>query len=659
MLRPKNDYGRSLAEATIGKNERQIIRELSKKLLSGEISQDEADTLAQIPGKKVLGVLLRVARGKCRTADRWVAGRALRLRPERQAGELYYRYVLNAIDRWCGVFPFPQQQVSERVSEDEILELGNRTDRASLQLLKDIIHFRKEVWHTYLDLSTPLGLRTDHFFARLPVTRWAAFRALHSRLGPGGFAEFAEEIAFSHPDPKDEGDVEQQRIVLCALVTSLADIPEQESVEIAESLVKSPDVSIDFRVREDLLSVLGNMKASKAVGLLSLILENEYPESSSGNTSGYGTHQDAAFQALQKRAEPEVTLLIGRALMKMAPGDDPKMAVQYCGILEERQDACVVDAWRYAAGSENVTAAVHAIGALSKIALEAGKERCVDILEKILRTSTQRSILSAAADGLATFGDQVFDVWDRALDIENAYVRSRALDYFTTSQEARAVESLGRALEDPDPRIRRSAVNGLGERNEQAAVQLLKQKAARGDTDPLVCLRLAGVLTSHDEFQCSASLLSREMAGWDPGTRASAMKALSGNTDPEALKLLGGGLYDGAKWVRLSAVKALSTLGGQTASGLLRQKLRSGDSSIGVSLALCEAVGAGEDFSLVFPIVSRAIASDTPEQRMEAINILSRRKERQALELLRSIAPRGENNPAVLKALVSALADRI
>lgn len=270
------------------KGQAQRLKTLTDDLLHGGNKQEAADALAQASSRKAVNLIFNAAKGgrilqqsddPAETQES--ALRALRFRSEPSMRKLYYEGLLRAVRERGGV-PSPQL-------ENDVRDLGKRSDKESLALLCDIVTCRKS--QAYFRDSGSLSLEVRKKEIPLLEIRKAAVEALSERLAPHELMEFLEETALAG----DTNPFARRSVIKAILSRS-----EEAAIRTVEKLLGRSDVS-KMR-REGILALTSFSFGPDFLRLIEMGLNDD-------NVGVYA----AAVSVLARRHEPEALCLLNSA----------------------------------------------------------------------------------------------------------------------------------------------------------------------------------------------------------------------------------------------------------------------------------------------------------------------------------------------------------
>jgi HEAT repeat protein len=210
-----------------------------------------------------------------------------------------------------------------------------------------------------------------------------------------------------------------------------------------------------------------------------------------------------------------------------------------------------------------------------------------------------------------------------------------------------ATPILEEALQDPNPRIRTTAVESLGEMMPRGCVHPLIRALA----DPEAEVRATAALMLGKVHDPEAiGVLMKSLSDEDASVRGAAADALGQLGTLAAVRALTGAFVDDSEVVRLGIVKALSCIGDPTAAETLILALRDADSAVRREAA----VGLGTiRHPSAIPALAKAVIEDDHGVRVAALIALGRLGGSQAAHLI--IEALSAQDDRVLRVAVESL----
>jgi HEAT repeat protein len=302
------------------------------------------------------------------------------------------------------------------------------------------------------------------------------------------------------------------------------------------------------------------------------------------------------------------------ALVALLDNGDRDLFVPVAGALARLGDGRAFDPLVRLLGDEDLKVRHAAIGALNSIGhpdMAARMERLVSDPDPLVRES---AVKIAGYFGYAPCADGLLE---RCRDPEET-VRAAALEHVAFLDDDRVLPALVAALERDTPRARASAARSLANLDASDAIAALRR--ALKDSDPWV--------------------------------RYFAASSLGRQADADAVPLLDAlARGDRLQHVRIAAVEAIGTIGGEKAAGVLGTLTESDDAV--VANAAVRALG-GVNAPLVLEPLRRALAAAGSERRMAAVEALARSGREEAVELLRWTSA-ADAEPEVARAAMAGL----
>ena len=220
----------------------------------------------------------------------------------------------------------------------------------------------------------------------------------------------------------------------------------------------------------------------------------------------------------------------------------------------------------------------------------------IDIIEPIIQTLNDKNsqVRNAAADALLEMGEPAIELLVKKLNVDESFVRYRAIQALRRFQDANVIEPLIQALKDQDTDVRISAVEALHHFKEvEPLIQALK------DQDENVCCEAAFALSEIRDVRALEPLI-QTLNHKNSNVRRSAANALGELGDTMAVEPLFRTLKDKNDMVSDVAARALSKLG-KSAIVLLIQELKNEDRFARYRAA--KALQNFRDPSLIEPLI--------------------------------------------------------
>jgi HEAT repeat protein len=293
--------------------------------------------------------------------------------------------------------------------------------------------------------------------------------------------------------------------------------------------------------------------------------------------------------------------------------------------------------------SEDLEIRRSAVVALGRI----GDARAAPALVEVL--GEDEELLIPAADALAKIGDpRAFDALLALVGDPNAAVRQAAVGALNSLGSPEMPGRVRPLLEDADPNVRESAVKIAGYFGYRECADLLLERCRDGDER----VRRAAVehLPYLEDERATAALV-HALRHETPKVRAAAAGAMAQAEGPEVSTPLKGALADEDSWVRYFAARSLGRLRIAESADALAALARD-DKANHVRIAAVEALGSiGGESAVRF--VAPLVESGEPDLARAAVGALGRISHPDAepplFQALRS--PDAEVRASVVKAL--------
>jgi len=302
------------------------------------------------------------------------------------------------------------------------------------------------------------------------------------------------------------------------------------------------------------------------------------------------------------------------ALIALLDGGDRELMVPVAGALARLGDPRAFEPLVRLLGDEDLPVRHAAIGALNSIGhpdMAARMQILISNPDPLVRES---AVKIAGYFGYTSCADQLIERCEDAVEA----VRAAALEHVAFLEDGRVLHVLVAAIERDTPRARAAAAQALTYVESPEATTALRRGAQ--DADPWV------------RYFSAASLGRRADAAALPLLETLARK-------------------DELQHVRIAAVDAIGTLGGEAAAGVLCALTESGDAV--VANAAVRALGAVNAASALEPL-RRALAASDAAQRAAAADALAQWGRGPAVALLRWTAA-GDCEPDVVRAAIAGL----
>jgi HEAT repeat protein len=326
------------------------------------------------------------------------------------------------------------------------------------------------------------------------------------------------------------------------------------------------------------------------------------------NSDDLNTRQ-AAVTALARIGDPGSVPSLLKALA------DPELTVEAAAALAKIGDRQAYEPLIQLLGHDRAAVRQAAIAAINSL----GDPRTPKDIKKLIFNSNPHVRESAVRiAGYFGYPESAGDLLDRIHDISEN-VRRAAVENLAHLQDDRAFDALSRAAHDESSKIRSAAVRSLGYvENVNVLPELLR---ALMDEDAWV------------RYYAARSLGQLRLPG--------AIDALS-----TAVR------QDRANQVRIAAADALGSIGGPRVVSVLAPLAEAGDRDL--ARAVLHALGTVGHPDALHPILALLRAAD-PSRRLDAISALAARRDRDAVEALRSTAA-NDTEPQIVTAAISQLA---
>jgi len=259
----------------------------------------------------------------------------------------------------------------------------------------------------------------------------------------------------------------------------------------------------------------------------------------------------AAVKTAQEIPGKDVSdLLIGEL---SRPGADRQIPVMQA--LGKRKEAAAAPALSQIAQNGDPQARVEAVRALAEIAPPSA----VPLLFSLL-SDPQAKVATAAHKGLAAFpGSQADETLLTMVNSAEAQGRMAAINLIELRRTKTALPALKKAAEDPDPGVRRRALEAVGKVGEADDVPFLLARfpGARDAADIVVMeAAFSDLGIRSPDREAYASSLTR-LNGLAPEQRASILRVLSILGGKNAIAAVRSSMKEGPGEVRNAAVRAL------------------------------------------------------------------------------------------------------
>jgi len=302
------------------------------------------------------------------------------------------------------------------------------------------------------------------------------------------------------------------------------------------------------------------------------------------------------------------------ALVALLEEGDRELLVPVAGALARLGDRRAFDPLVRLLGDEDVKVRHAVIGALNSIGhpeMAARMEELVDNPDPLVRES---AVKIAGYFGYPPCADGLIE---RCTDGEEA-VRAAALEHVAFLDDERVVPTLVAALERDTPRARAAAARALANVEGREALDALR----------------------------------RALSDADAWVRYFAAASLGRQADADAVPLLDTlARHDRLQHVRIAAVDAIGTIGGDSVAPVLGGLTESDDAV--VANAAVRALGA-VNAPLVLEPLRRALSAPDAERRTAAAEALARWGKEPAVELLRWTSA-ADGRPDVARAAMAGL----
>lgn len=319
--------------------------------------------------------------------------------------------------------------------------------------------------------------------------------------------------------------------------------------------------------------------------------------------------RQAAVTALARIGDPASVPALIKALA------DPELTVEAAGALSKVGAPEAYEPLLQLLGHDRAAVRQAAIGAINSL----GDARTPKDMKKLLFQSNPHVRESAVRiAGYFGYPECAADLLDRIHDVSEN-VRRAAVENLAHLQDERIFDALTRAAHDESPKIRSAAIRSLG------------------------YVEDANVLPE----------LLRALSDEDAWVRYYAARSLGQLQIPEGIDALTSALrHDKASQVRIAAADALGAIGGSRVVSVLAPLAEADDRDL--ARAALNALGAVAHPNALQPI-SALLRSSDPTRRLDAIQAVARRRDREAVEALRSMAA-DDSDLKVVAAALDALA---
>ncbi len=196
------------------------------------------------------------------------------------------------------------------------------------------------------------------------------------------------------------------------------------------------------------------------------------------------------------------------------------------------------------------------------------RERLLEVLSDVFSERPEKEVLRRMLSSKDAFvrngaveigkrlGAKALGVLEELLEDENEDVRKLALDIAAFVRDKRVVELMRRALQDPDPNVRMTAAEYLGERGDEKAASLIEERLFSED-EPLLVATFLETLTQIGTSPNSRRVIERFKERVDPVLLHSFLKYLGAFGEEEDLRWIEEALEKGKISVTRELVDAL------------------------------------------------------------------------------------------------------
>jgi len=258
-----------------------------------------------------------------------------------------------------------------------------------------------------------------------------------------------------------------------------------------------------------------------------------------------------------------------------------------------------------------------------------GKPEVTPALFQLLRDPSPAVVQAAIAAITALGSEDTPALATAAATTDAPAVRRAALRILSYTGRADALPVVETGTRDPDPRVREAAIHGLSLIESPRAIALLLELAGDEAATTRACaIRALGGTSA--EAGVTPQLL-RSLSDDDPWVRYYACQSLGKLGDITTVGAIAERLADVAGQVRVSAIEALSHLGGERAFEVLGEATNSGD----VDQRRAALVGLGlSGRSEAIPLLLPHAEADDGATRLIAISALANFPTPETLEVL-------------------------
>jgi HEAT repeat protein len=245
-------------------------------------------------------------------------------------------------------------------------------------------------------------------------------------------------------------------------------------------------------------------------------------------------------------------LLIGELSRPVADRQIPIMQA-----LGKRKDAAAATSLSQIAQKGDPQARVTAIRTLAEIAPPSA----VPLLFKLL-SDPEAKVAAAAHEALAAFpGSQADETLLAMVNTAESQGRMAAIDLIELRRTKAALPALKKAAEDPDPAVRRRALEAVGKVGEADDLPfLLARFPGSRDAEDIAVMEAAfsdlGIRSPDREIYASRLI---ELKGLGPEQRASILRVMGILGGKNAIGAVRSSMKDGTAEVRNAAVRALAS----------------------------------------------------------------------------------------------------